>query len=189
MSPHQLPDFDLALAIADDKLDSLVLAESHGVVCGLLLQRSDASDAHLLKLLAGLELIHEPAEDLRELLSELRAVSLAQLQDPDMALELWLPDDDQPLAQRTKALGQWCSGFLAALGSHDTRSLEALSEEGKEALGDVAEIARADIGPPEGELQNEEDEQAFAEIVEYLRVVVLLLQEDFRRPEPSDSIH
>jgi uncharacterized protein YgfB (UPF0149 family) len=88
-------------------------------------------------------------------------------------------------------LAQWCNGFLAALGSGLEGRLETLSAEAGEALADLAEIARAQT---EGELADEtadveEEELAFAEIVEYIRVVVLMLREDLRGPIDGDSIH
>ena len=35
----------------------------------------------------------------------------------------------------------------------------------------------------------EEDEVAFAEIVEYIRIVILMIREDLRGPEEQDLIH
>lgn len=189
MSVNQLPDFDLAVAISQDVLDSAALSESHGVVCGLLIQRHNAELVHFIGLLASLELVRQPAPDVQELLAELMATTLAHLNDEELGLQLWLPEDSQPLLLRTQALGHWCNGFLAALGAQSEQALQSLSDEGKEALTDVAQIAKADIGPPEGSEQIEEDEQAFAEIVEYLRIAVLILHEDLRRPLPADSIH
>jgi uncharacterized protein YgfB (UPF0149 family) len=99
-----------------------------------------------------------------------------------------LPDDDELLEDRTIALAQWCGGFLAGLASGG--EFEVLSEEGREAIDDLQQIARAELTAPEGEgPDNEEDEVAFTEIVEYVRVVTLMMREDFRGPGADDPIH
>ena len=65
--------------------------------------------------------------------------------------------------------------------------MDALSEEAKEAIDDLQQIGRAEISS--GQDENEEDETAFAEIVEYVRVVVLMMREDFRGPDQGEAIH
>jgi len=113
---------------------------------------------------------------------------VAQFDDEEMGFALWLPDDDEPLEERTAALARWCSGFLAGLGS--AGQLDALSSEAREAIGDLQEIARAELATPDEEgPANNEDESAYAEIVEYVRVVALVLREDFRGPRAGEPIH
>ena len=103
-----------------------------------------------------------------------------------MGLILWLPDDDETLEERTMALSQWCSGFLAGIGSSGDDTLKVLSEEANEALKDLQQISLADVTDTE---QSEEDENAFVEIVEYIRVVILMIKEDLRGPDGEDLIH
>ena len=156
---------------------------------GLLLRQPGSAAGPYLELLATLEVLHHPQPALRDALADLLEFSTAQLGDRNMGLEIWLPEDEAPLQSRTRALGQWCAGFMAALGAGGEQTLSGLSEEGQEALADISEIARADIGAPEGVEESEEDEQAFAEIVEYLRIAVLILQEDLRGPDAGEAIH
>jgi uncharacterized protein YgfB (UPF0149 family) len=189
MPVSHLPDFDQALDLGDGEFDASGLAEVHGVACGLLLHTPQAGWAALQEVLAQLEIKQAAGADLEAAFTALLQSSAQQLADSQMGLELWLPDDSEPLSSRTAALGQWCSGFMAALGVAAGRALEQLSDEGKEALADVGEIAKAEIGPPMDALESEEDEQAFAEIVEYLRIAVLIVQEDLRVPEPGESLH
>ena len=101
---------------------------------------------------------------------------------------MWLPDDDESLEDRTIALAQWCSGFLAGLAS--AGSLDTLSSEATEAIGDLQEIARAAVTSLDAQAEAaEEDEMAYAEIVEYVRVVVLMFHEEFRGPQQDEAIH
>ena len=67
----------------------------------------------------------------------------------------------------------WCRGFLGAFGLA-TGASPPLSEEGEEALGDLAKLATA-TAQDDGD---EDDEDALAEIEEFVRVAVLLLHGD-----------
>jgi uncharacterized protein YgfB (UPF0149 family) len=208
-SATSLPDFDHTLALGHGNLDAASLSECHGVACGLLARSPDSSGDAFFALLAMLEVVREPGPGLREALDELRLAAGQQLADEELGFMLWLPTDDEPLADRTEALSQWCSGFLAALGAGQADQLKTLSAEGAEALVDLREIARAgveeaspadsvaepdeDPGRPDEEGRDEHEgdgqEQAFAEIVEYIRIAVLVLREDLRGPLAGESVH
>ena len=191
MSLLQLPEFDHTLALAQGNLNAGELAECHGVACGLLVRYPQSGPDAFLLLLTTLEILAEPGVALREALVELHHATGRQLADEEMRLALWLPDDDEPLEDRTAALAQWCKGFLAGLGSGQDGRLETLSQEAGEALADLQQITRAEIGETAGNSPQDKDEEerAFMEIVEYTRVVALMLHEDLRGPETSDSIH
>lgn len=206
MTPEPMPDFHHALLLSRGKLDAAELAECHGVLCGLICRTSAVSLADYLAQLATLQLVTDPDKALGELFADAHNSTLQQLADMEMGFSLWLPDDDQPLYERTDALAQWCTGFLAGLGLGG--ELPVLSEEATEALDDIRQIARAaypqvgmtdadreqiieretefDKDPDEEE---EDDENAFMEIVEYVRVVTLMLCEEMRGPGAEDRIH
>jgi uncharacterized protein YgfB (UPF0149 family) len=186
MSSAPLPDFKQTLALCQGVLDAPELAECHGVACGLLCRLPAAGIGDYLDLLGALELVVDPAAALRLALDKLLNASREQLSDEGMGLELWLPADDEMLEDRTMSLAQWCSGFMAALGSGGSASLQSLSEDAEEALRDLQQIARADVTDAS---ESEEDEAALTEIVEYLRVAVLLIREDLRGPGTGDAIH
>ena len=185
MSSTRLPDFEHTLAIAQGNLEAADLSECHGVACGLLCRVPDASLDALVGLLGMLQLVDKPGTGLNMSLEELLDASRAQLADEDMGLALWLPDDSEILEERTMALAQWCSGFVAGL-SHDDESMDAMSEEAVEAMEDLQQISVAEVVDTE---ESEEDENAFAEIVEYIRIAVLVIREDLRGPDSEDLIH
>jgi uncharacterized protein YgfB (UPF0149 family) len=97
-----------------------------------------------------------------------------------------LLSDGTALSERALALGQWCQGFLYGLANTTRRDLleaGALAE----VLGDFAEISRAVRGGEEAE----EAEGAYAELLEFVRVGVLLCFEELRAererwPGPAD---
>jgi uncharacterized protein len=83
-----------------------------------------------------------------------------------------LPDDDAPLAERADALSLWCQGFLYGLGSGAASDPGTVSTEAGEIIRDFTEITH--VGVDAGD-ENEENETAFAEVVEFVRVGVQLL--------------
>ncbi len=186
MSTARLPDFEHTLAIAQGNLEAPELAECHGVACGLLCRQPDSSVDAYIGLLGMLELVNTPGAGLRISLEELLNSSRQQLADDDMGLSLWLPNDEEDLEDRTMALSQWCSGYLAGLGSSGDDTLEAMSDDANEALRDLEKIARADVTDTE---ESEADEVAFCEIVEYVRIIILMIREDLRGPDNQDVIH
>lgn len=143
-------------------------AELHGVVGGWLAGGGDGGDGWLGRALA------DPAQDAPdEVLQRLCASTAAQLEDRSFGFSLLLPDADATLYQRSAALFEWCRGFIGAFGLAAGEAT-ALSEEGREALEDLARLAAAapqDAG-------DDEDEHALAEIEEFVRVAALLLHGD-----------
>ena len=82
-----------------------------------------------------------------------------------------LPGDDD-VVERAGAMFAWCRAFLGGFG----RAVcdKKLSEEGEEALGDIANLAAARVD----DVDAEGDEESLTEIEEYLRMAVLLLHAD-----------
>ncbi len=186
MSCAPLPDFERSLALSQGSLEAPELAECHGVACGLLCRMPDARLDSFLGLLDMLELVNKPGSTFCLALEELLTASREQLADEDMGLALWLPADDELLEERTMALASWCNGFLAGLGSSGEDVVQALSDDAAEALRDLQQISKAVVADIN---ETEEEETAFVEIVEYLRVVVLMIREDMRGPDAQDQIH
>lgn len=145
-------------------------AELHGALCGWLAGGGASGDDWLAKVLVDDTL---PAATEGGALDRMRRASVAQLEDRDFGFELLLPGDGAGVAERSGALFDWCRGFLGAFGLAAGKD-PPLSEEGREALADLARLAAA---RPQDE-GDEEDEAALAEIEEFVRVAVLLLHGD-----------
>jgi uncharacterized protein YgfB (UPF0149 family) len=82
------------------------------------------------------------------------------------------PDDESSLAERADALSSWCQGFLYGLGSGTTADPSGVSTEAAEIIRDLTEITH--VGVDAGD-ETEENEVAFAAVVEFVRVGVQLL--------------
>lgn len=95
-----------------------------------------------------------------------------QLDDSDLGFAPLLPADETAIALRAEALAEWCRGFLGGLGLAGVgTSKAALSPDAREIIGDFSTIA----GSGFSYAGNEEDEEALSEIIEFVRVGVLLL--------------
>ena len=97
-----------------------------------------------------------------------------------------MPDDEASIDERAIALVDWCRGFLGGLGVSGADVDNGLGGEGGEVLSDLARIAatRFDAGDTA-----EDDEEAYAEVVEYVRVGVLLLHSVLGRVPDTATRH
>ncbi len=165
-------------------------AEYHGILCGMLCH-GEVNDPAL-----GLEVLGDatPAAvpGAQSQLRALRSHSLESLHDAESGFVPLLPDDEAELPQRVEALAQWCEGFLYGLASKPGLQLETLSAEARELVEDFTQISRAGLADDD-QSQGETEEQAYAELVEYVRVGVQLIFLELRpvqhAPMASNSVH
>ena len=110
----------------------------------------------------------------------------------DADFEPLLPDDETPLGGSRRCAELMVPGFLYGLGSGTTPDPDKVSIEAGEIIRDFTEITTVGV---EAENENEENEMAFAEVVEFVRVGVQLLFVELapargEEPEPgAASIH
>lgn len=187
MSQHAIPDqvdFD---QLADLFVQQSALhspSELHGYLCGQLAtgaRLSLASWFQAAQQQIGIE--EEPAATLRASLSLMYQVALAQLEQAGFDLQPLVPDEDHALAQRAEALGLWCHGFLCGYALARGKPAEALSEDARDGLNDLAQIAQIAVNESDGE----ESEANFMEIHEYVRMVALLVFSECNRGPELDK--
>lgn len=166
---------DHVLARAGASADA---SDSHGFISGLICAAGQASpDQWEQQLLAG-----QDNENAKNLLQAHYTGLQAQLNSPDLDFEILLPHDEEDLKWRTSMLGQWCMGFLSGLGIGGLPDSDSLPEEVAELLEDLTQISRIEF---ELDDPSEEDEVAFQEIVEYVRVGVLFTIEELQPLKPA----
>lgn len=153
------------------ELDKLGLkqhaSELHGLVSGYVCSgfREDAA-GHLLDWLG-----EAPGAGVHELLDRLIVDTGSMLADPEIGFQPLVPDEEQPLGQRGKAISRWCMGFMSGFGATVDFNEKSLDDEVKEVLADLDRISRMTEDIPE----SEENEADFTEILEYVRVSALLV--------------
>ena len=104
--------------------------------------------------------------------------------DDCMGITLLLPGDDDSLELRTKALGQWCQGFLSGFGT--AIGQHKLSDEAREILEDYVAVAQISS---DSEDSDAADEASFMEVSEYLRMTAVFLFTECNPPAaaPADK--
>jgi len=159
-------------------------AECHGLLSALLCGNVDAVPLWLNELMPEQHEGDLLQTESKQVLKGFAALVKTQLQSTDLSYELLVPDDDEPLYKRVFALAQWCQGFYLGLGVIGINDLETLPDDSREVVQDMMEIARIENYDEQSDEQvDEEDESAYAELVEYLRVGVLLIYEDLSKPD------
>ncbi|KLD73759.1 hypothetical protein Y886_36255 [Xanthomonas hyacinthi DSM 19077] len=146
-------------------------AELHGALCGWLAGAGADLAAWPAAVLADASIAAPRRGDV---LDRLREATAAQLEDRDFTFDLVLADAGAPLSERADALFDWCRGFLGGFGLA-AGAKPPLSEEGAESLQDLARLAQASTDDFDSA---DEDEDALAEIEEFVRVAALLLHSD-----------
>jgi uncharacterized protein YgfB (UPF0149 family) len=112
-------------------------------------------------------------------------------EDPELTFDPLLPPEAVELDTRSEALVDWCRGFLGGIGLAGVGSGNKLSAEANEILGDFATIAATAFENANAE----EDENALVEVVEFLRVGVMLLHAELSHadftpaPRTGETLH
>lgn len=158
-------------------------SESHGCLCGALCTTVHYPlERWLDEIVPDME---EATEGDRRALNLLFADTVSALRGDQMEFEPLLPSDDATLEQRATALAQWCQGFLYGFGSGRPPKAEELPVNVEEILRDLTHIGRATVDPGES---GEEEEQAYAEVMEYVRAGVQLIHDELAEARASDSV-
>ncbi|RDI46502.1 UPF0149 family protein [Aquicella lusitana] len=152
-------------------------SQVHGLICGILSGNPHSSEAWEELVTGG----KEPGKT-HEVLQSLYDASAKQLRDFLFEFQLSLPADSETLPMRAEALTLWCQGFLTGLKVAQVQIIEREPSEMTEAINDLIEIAKMNY---EEVVANEEDEEAYVELVEYVRMAVVLIYQDLRENETA----
>ncbi|MEK7321882.1 MAG: UPF0149 family protein [Pseudomonadota bacterium] len=190
-------DYDAYVTLFEGLALELTPAECHGGLTGLLCATDTVgAEQWIAELMAGKPTIMladdgvAGADDDTPTLRRLYEITTDRLEDPDYGFTLLLPADAHPLAERTETLSQWCQGFLWGLGLGGIQDEAKLPGDVNEVMRDMSEISRLRFADQGG---GNEDETAYAEIIEYVRMAALLVYEELRplrvaRPD-GNAVH
>lgn len=174
-------------------------AQAHGLLSSRLAVASAAAGPDWLQqVLEGTNESDALRTECAGLLNALYQGTHRQLSERLSEFAPLLPDDSDSAPSRAAALGHWCEGFLHGLVSIDHG--EALKQRlAKEPLADIIrdmlQLTRAAV---EDDSDEEANEAAYAEIVEYVRVAAQLTYEELAEfrgqasampSEPKETLH
>ena len=158
------------------------ISEYHGIICSRLcfgikefndLISEDSNDDHQIISLQ----LKEFNTALTEIIEEQENLFESNVLD----FQPLLPDESEPIEVRALALALWCSGFIDGCGmciAELNLDIKGIGNgEVPEIIEDFSQISTLD---PNAILQEEEEEIALMELVEYVRVGVQLFYENLR---------
>ncbi|HIP95430.1 MAG TPA: YecA family protein [Leucothrix sp.] len=162
-------------------------SEAQAIACGMLAVNIAADKITWVQLIFG-EINSEDTLQVEaiKLTGELHDQCKRQLQDANLAFELLMPNEEESLLLRVSALQEWCNGFLLGIGLSGISDHKTLPEDTRELLVDFTEIGTSGSFDLEDE---EASEEALAEISEYVRMGVLLINEELQPIKQSTLIH
>lgn len=144
-------------------------SQVHGLICGLICTTPKKFDNQIWKK----RILGKKNKVAENLLHQLLETTYHELTEFSLEFSLLLPDDETDINDRTEALGLWCQGFLTGFGQVENREKNDVGD----AIHDLIEIANVSYGQIPG---NEEDEHAYIELAEYIRLAVLMIFQETR---------
>ncbi|ODN42739.1 UPF0149 family protein [Piscirickettsia litoralis] len=164
-------------------IEGMSAADVHGLLVGMLAGQEKLTCKFWLEkaILASIEsdsksdlfanvMAKEPVKQLEQLFK----VSWEQMYAGDFEFSLLLPDDSADLAERASLLCAWTQGFLTGLHLSGVNIAKYKEGELAATLKDLTEIAQLDLAIED----NEENETAYTEIAEYVRMAALFIHSE-----------
>lgn len=149
--------------------------DSHGMLCAMLIVNNSLQCARWLDEICtqgNATKAEKTAE--HETLCALYDHTKQELNDSLLNFALLMPEEDSSLSSRVESLKRWCDGFLFGLALAGVKDLSNVPEDSMEILQDITTISQAD----DDEEEDEMNEVAYMDIVEYVRMGVLLINEE-----------
>ncbi len=175
---NNLIDFASMQAILTSEDVKSHASELHGVLTGLVCAGFAFEDQGYIAMLNDLfhDSEHFP-KAVKNAIKQLYSELWTSILDDSYSFNLLLPDDDDSMAERGHALSIWVQGFNLGFGLQQKDS-PVVSADVKEVLTDFGEIANLS-----DEMEEDEDtEQAYFEICEYVRISALLCFSELATP-------
>ena len=180
MTSLALPSYTELTNVLSNTTLKMHPSQVHGLICGILCGHADSKSAWETLVTGGKE-----SKKTHEVLQHLYDASSKQLSDFLFEFQLILPMDSQVLPERAEALTLWCQGYLTGLKLVNIPIVNREQSEMTEAINDLIEIAKMNY---EDVVASEEDEAAYVELVEYIRMAVILIYQNCReQTSPSQS--
>jgi uncharacterized protein YgfB (UPF0149 family) len=150
-------------------------AEAHGILCAMICAgQTRAEEFWIDEILEGTDDGDLLARECRKALQDLAARTREEIGGTGFGFAPLLPDESTTLAERALAIYDWSRGFLYGLGISRIDE-SGLSDQGREAIGDLASITRLDLDELE---ESKENEAALTELTEFVRVAAMVVYEE-----------
>lgn len=95
-------------------------------------------------------------------------------------LNLLLPDDEEEISTRLKAISIWCDTFVSCLGCSEHLKEQSFATKITPILNDLAQISQVDSLSSNEYSNLEEAELDYMELYEFIKVNIISLNMEFR---------
>lgn len=160
-------------------LSSFHPAQVHGLMCGYICAAPDTNHYPWGELVLG----PKKNSAILKVIENIFENTYQQLNEFSLEFNLLLPADTIDINIRTESLGLWCQGFVIGLQQSETIQTNSFSAEVADTLKDLTEIAKIDFGDI---TDTEEDETAYFELVEYVRLAALMIFHELRQSDTTE---
>ena len=164
-------------ALRKSASDTISIAEYHGNICSYLCCSIDSFDDLLPSEKSDDQSsVSIQVLEFRNALLDLIEETSNALNSSELPFLLLLPNDNESLEKRTTTLSMWCQGFIDGLGLIVSENSSDIGESSMslltEIIEDFSQISTLHIQSKEND---EEEELAFIELLEYVRVSTELI--------------
>lgn len=167
-----MPTYDEVDAALSQGIAGILPAEAQGIICAYVSLGKEDEKLNWLGELLGEDVELERLTDQAKIiLYQLYTSTVRQLHDDQFQFDLLLPDDSVELNERTRHLAAWCQSFLFGLNVAGFSEEDMQDEAVLEAINDLSKIAGLSCASSED--IEEDDEIAFVELVEFVRIGVM----------------
>ncbi|MDC9726974.1 MAG: YecA family protein [Candidatus Thioglobus sp.] len=157
------------------------ISSAHGILCGFACVKPELTlDDWLNEVLVSIDLNNLNEKSAHEALAQIFNGTLSQLNDATLDFQLLMADEDARLGEQANTLIEWCQGYLVGLG---LQKISTTDEDALEMIKDISEISNLDADV----VDSEQNAQDLFEIIEFVRMGVLLIQETLQ-PSKQDYI-
>ena len=151
--------------------------ECHGMLCAMLIVNNSLKFKRWLdEICTHARSEHEITSSEYDALSTLYDQTHQELNDALLNFSLLIPEENSSLSERVSSLKKWCDGFLFGLALAGMKDMSQLPEDSFEIMQDIVTISQAS----EDDEEDEMNEAAYLDIVEYVRMGVLLVNEELQ---------
>lgn len=180
MSTVVMPSFQEVEEVLHETPLQMHPSQAHGHICAEICTASQNSINEWQKWVIG----EENRKNIPESIQILYDVSAAQLGDFMLEFNLLLPEDSQSMKARVEALVLWCQGYVTGLEVAHVSEKYFSKTVINETIHDLLEISHLNQADVSGD---EQDEVAYMELVEYVRMAVIFLYQELRASADSSS--
>jgi len=169
------PDYNKIQDILSVAQSPYTPEDCHGMLCAMLIVNNSLQCKRWLDEICTQSEVGQGLQgDDHDTLCSLYEHTKKELNDSLLNFTLLIPEDDNSLNTRVSSLKKWCDGFLFGLALAGVKDLSYVPEDTMEILQDITSISQA----AEDEDEDEMNEVAYMDIVEYVRMGVLLINEE-----------